>query len=101
MERLSTQEKGELIVPLSRQAIDVGLHRRGRIGFVTFHQSFSYEEFVEGLRPVTGEDSDDGSVSAGFTLKPHDGIFKQIANLASENRGHAIDTDKSLRSRSA
>lgn len=85
-----------------KELMDVyqSLHRKGRIGFVTFHQSFSYEEFVEGLRPVTGEESDDGPASGGFSLKPHDGIFKQIANLASENRGHAVGAEKPLLDRS-
>ncbi len=67
------------------------LSRKGRIGFVTFHQSFSYEEFVEGLRPTTGSDDDEGQgASAGFSLKPHDGIFKQIATLAADNNGRAL-----------
>ncbi len=51
------------------------------IQFVTFHQSYSYEEFVEGLRPK--------SDSAGrFTLEPVDGILKLIAKRA------AIDPDR-------
>lgn len=53
------------------------LHDQGRIGFVTFHQNFAYEDFVEGLRPVSA--AGDG---AGFGLEAQDGIFKQMASLA-------------------
>ena len=55
------------------------LERAGRIGLVTFHQNFSYEEFVEGLRPET-----DGSV--GFRLEPRKGIFREMAALAEQAR---------------
>lgn len=49
-----------------------------RIEMVTFHQSFSYEEFVEGLRPDT-----DGSTEAGgFSLKAESGLFQRIADRA-------------------
>lgn len=60
----------------------------GRIEFVTFHQSMSYEEFVEGLRPETGggaaEDVPTDTVSsAGFRLDVVPGIFKNICEAAS------------------
>lgn len=58
------------------------LMRVGRIGFVTFHQSFDYESFVEGMRPV----SNDAGSGGGFSLKPHDGIFKKLANEANKTR---------------
>lgn len=84
-------------VPSSRAEVMAEYHslfRKGRIGFVTFHQSYSYEEFVEGLRPDTGNLGDDGAAAgAGFSLRPHDGVFKQIANLAAENRGRAVASD--------
>jgi 5-methylcytosine-specific restriction endonuclease McrBC GTP-binding regulatory subunit McrB len=48
----------------------------GRIEFVTFHQSYSYEDFVLGLRPVAGQEG------AGFTLKAIPGVFHRIAKRA-------------------
>jgi hypothetical protein len=44
-----------------------------QIEFVTFHQSYSYEDFVLGLRPVA-----EGG-GAAFTLKPTPGVFYRIA----------------------
>lgn len=52
------------------------LMSEGRIEFVTFHQSMSYEEFVEGLRPST---ADAGETFVGFSLEPVDGVFKRIS----------------------
>ncbi len=59
------------------------LKAAGRLDFVSFHQSFSYEDFVEGIRPVlTGASAsaEDGGRSLSYRLQ--DGIFKKIANRA-------------------
>ena len=52
-----------------------------RIEFVTFHQSYGYEEFVEGLRPAVADEG-----GAGFRLEAVPGVLKRIADRA---RGHA------------
>ncbi|MDN7125916.1 AAA family ATPase [Pseudidiomarina sp. 1APR75-33.1] len=52
------------------------LIRKGRIRFVTFHQSFSYEDFVEGLTAHT----DNGNLVYEKRL----GIFRQIVKAAKE-----------------
>jgi 5-methylcytosine-specific restriction protein B len=48
----------------------------GQIQFVTFHQSYSYEEFVEGIKPYTNG----GQVEYEIA----DGIFKKLCLLAQE-----------------
>jgi 5-methylcytosine-specific restriction protein B len=54
----------------------------GRIGFVTFHQSMSYEDFIEGIKPVEPT-SDKENLSYAI----QDGIFKNIS-LAAANRNN-------------
>jgi 5-methylcytosine-specific restriction enzyme B len=51
------------------------LRRKGQIEFITLHQSYSYEDFVEGLRPVT--DPEEESTGARYRYCP--GVFKRIA----------------------
>jgi len=47
---------------------------KGQIVFTTFHQSYGYEEFIQGLRPDTK--------SERMTFKTVDGTFKKIADTA-------------------
>src|SRR5574344_2146358 len=47
-----------------------------QVQFITFHQAYSYEEFVEGIRPDLTEGVKE------LKYKRHDGIFKKIVNLA-------------------
>ncbi|MBP2281348.1 5-methylcytosine-specific restriction protein B [Psychrobacter sp. PL19] len=55
------------------------LTAKGRIAFTTFHQSFSYEDFVEGIRPVVVEGNDNNS---NISYEVVDGIFKQLCTNA-------------------
>lgn len=49
-----------------------------RYSFVTFHQSYGYEEFVEGLRPVLNGDAEAGEVE--YEIRP--GAFKELCRTA-------------------
>lgn len=53
------------------------LAAEGRIRFVTFHQSFSYEDFVEGLR------AESDAASGQLRYEVVDGVFKSLCELAS------------------
>ena len=47
-----------------------------RAKFITFHQAFSYEEFVEGIRP-NFDDSDEKSHGISYEIAP--GVLKKVA----------------------
>ncbi|RVC91666.1 AAA family ATPase, partial [Mesorhizobium sp. M2A.F.Ca.ET.029.05.1.1] len=84
-------------VPQDRQELMAAYRRlsdAGRIEFVTFHQSISYEDFVEGLRPTQA--SEDGT--AGFELKPEQGVFRRLARRAETSTGPG-DVEFSIGSR--
>ena len=49
-----------------------------RVEFITFHQSYGYEEFVEGLRPEAAKEG------GGLRLVPRDGVLKKIAAKAAK-----------------
>lgn len=54
-----------------------------RIVFVTFHQSYGYEEFVEGIRPVLADDeAGEEGTEADIRYECRDGIFKKLCALA-------------------
>lgn len=77
---ITSNEKYKLIMENNEKRDEVvdeykKLVGEGRISFCTFHQSFGYEEFVEGLR---------SDLNGGFT--PKDGIFKEICKRAKENK---------------
>lgn len=56
-----------------------------RHSFVTFHQSYGYEEFVEGLRPVLADDPIDGDSDKGqVAYRIKDGAFKELCRRARE-----------------
>ena len=50
-----------------------------KIEFITFHQNYSYEDFIQGLRPETKEENDQ------LKFKKSDGVFKVIADRALSN----------------
>ncbi|HKM43823.1 MAG TPA: EVE domain-containing protein [Dysgonamonadaceae bacterium] len=52
----------------------------GQIAFITFHQSLSYEDFIEGIKPVKS----DAEESVRYEVC--DGLFKSIAKKASDKR---------------
>lgn len=58
------------------QVFKANLH--DKIEFITFHQNYSYEDFIQGLRPDTENDNQ-------LTFERKDGVFKEIADKALKN----------------
>ena len=53
----------------------------GLIAFTTFHQSFGYEEFIEGIRPVVSSE-EKSEAGREIEYEIHDGIFKAFCDSA-------------------
>ncbi|WP_445612119.1 McrB family protein [Hafnia alvei] len=68
IELVETFRKG----PQAQQALQ-------RYSFVTFHQSYGYEEFVEGLRPVLNGDNSE----VGYEIRS--GVFKELCFKARQS----------------
>lgn len=67
--RLPEENGGKTVEEWFKHYKDVG-----QIEFVTFHQNYSYEDFIEGIKPKTTEN---GQLS--FEVK--DGVLKKFAKL--------------------
>lgn len=64
---------------------------QGRIEFTTFHQSYGYEEFIEGIRPmITPDDTDGESGEIQYSVQP--GVFKRFCERA-ERPAVRVDAD--------
>ena len=76
---------GKTFVARSLAYCHMGDKDKARLGFVQFHQSYSYEDFVQGIRP-------DGQ--GGFRVQ--DGVFKRFCDKAwlDDSREHVFIIDE-------
>lgn len=64
---------------------------RDRFRFITFHQSYGYEDFIEGIRPRTTDDSEEGG-QLSYDLV--DGVFLRAVRAAVELTGYDRSVDE-------
>lgn len=66
-----------------RKKIFEDYKQKGQIEFVTFHQSYGYEEFVEGIKPLTDENKN-------VYYEVTNGIFKELCKRAQKSQENHI-----------
>ena len=74
----------------SNKIIFDDLRKQGQIEFVTFHQNYSYEDFMIGIRPNVSETTSD------LSFKKHYGIFYEIAKRARENFENSLKDEQTI-----
>lgn len=75
-QELEIEDRSELILRFREH------QKNGRIAFCTFHQSMSYEDFVEGIKPVMEETEED---PGQLRYAVQSGIFKVLADRAGQS----------------
>lgn len=68
------------------------LEKAGRIAFTIFHQSYGYEDFIEGVRLVIRNDDSEGRQRYAV----QDGIFKKFCQAAMTPEGIEIDQNAAI-----
>ena len=64
---------------------------QGRIELTTFHQSYGYEEFIEGIKPVIASDEETGGEAGEIQYSVQPGVFKRFCEKA--DRPAVADTE--------
>lgn len=71
LEMLAQEPRAELVKRFN------AYKEKQQIAFITFHQNYSYEDFIQGLRPNTNVGT--------LHFERRDGVFKRIADRARKN----------------
>ncbi|NCC98714.1 MAG: hypothetical protein EOL95_03285 [Bacteroidia bacterium] len=66
------------------------LRKKGQIEFVTFHQNYSYEDFMVGIRPNVSE------TTSELSFKKYYGIFYEVAKRAKENYENSLKDEQTI-----
>ena len=72
-------------------------HKSGQIAMTTFHQSFTYEDFIEGIKPVifkTDDEQAELNFKGELIYEIQNGIFKKICELARQDSGGEVGKAK-------
>jgi Cdc6-like AAA superfamily ATPase len=69
---------------------------KNRYRFVTFHQSYSYEDFIEGIKPRLDNEGDNPDTRSQISYEMRPGVFREIVDeaLADSENDYAIFIDE-------